>query len=470
MSVKKKRMIRRMSLLTAAGILFVAGCVWLAGCGNGLVSGDVTLEINGQEIVLEKNKEKVEVDRLDVDHLEIVNASKGDVEIDGNRVAPGESIRIQPECLTEEEGIQVRGRKVDAQIPLLPKGCPNYEVTGKSKTPGEYCVTANGNKGAYMLRMDEEGKIKAYIKEPYPVADFKKSVVDGETRYSYFATEEGSQDKYFLVLLDEKLQEIDRLDYEKDGKKLALDTHQSLWLEDGSILMSATRRAKVTDMPKEIKEDGHMDVEEALVREMKDGKVLWEFRSTDYPQLYTMYNPVGVERPPTSEYYSNYMHFNSFAVDPSDGNLLVSFRNISAVVKLSRKDGSLMWILGGKGDEFGLTEEQKFLCQHSVTTDGKTIMLYDNQSTVGDARLATFELDEENRSVSQYQAYDLDVTTSSYGSAQKVKGDTVLLDYGQGGREKKMAIEEKDLATGTVDFGIDFPRTDADYAYKDVTP
>ena len=43
---------------------------------------------------------------------------------------------------------------------------------------------------------------------------------------------------------------------------------------------------------------------------------------------------------------------------------MCSFRNIDSILKIERGTGKILWILGGKGDHFGLTEEQKFSRQH----------------------------------------------------------------------------------------------------------
>lgn len=47
----------------------------------------------------------------------------------------------------------------------------------------------------------------------------------------------------------------------------------------------------------------------------------------------------------------NWSHGNALDLD-TDGNLLVSFRNLSEVVKIDTRTGRVMWRLGGARNQF----------------------------------------------------------------------------------------------------------------------
>ena len=52
-------------------------------------------------------------------------------------------------------------------------------------------------------------------------------------------------------------------------------------------------------------------------------------------------------------YAADYAHINSLCVDPDDGNLIASFRNLDEVLKnRSAERGEIRWTLGGLGDGF----------------------------------------------------------------------------------------------------------------------
>lgn len=77
--------------------------------------------------------------------------------------------------------------------------------------------------------------------------------------------------------------------------------------------------------------------------------------------------------------YSDYMHINVAVIGPEDDNILISYRNSNTILKLDRDTEENMWKLGGKDDEFGLTEKQKFSKQqHLMLLSDGTIMWFNN--------------------------------------------------------------------------------------------
>nr|WP_272924311.1 MULTISPECIES: arylsulfotransferase family protein [unclassified Streptomyces] len=96
----------------------------------------------------------------------------------------------------------------------------------------------------------------------------------------------------------------------------------------------------------------------------------------------------GLEHVPVSESYLSpnpllpydYLHLNSVTLD-TDGNLLLSGRNTHTVYKVDRKNGDILWRLGGKKSDFALAEGAPFSWQHDVSreSDG-TLSIFDNTS------------------------------------------------------------------------------------------
>jgi hypothetical protein len=104
------------------------------------------------------------------------------------------------------------------------------------------------------------------------------------------------------------------------------------------------------------------------------GNVVFEWHSTDHVALTESYASL-----PTSGPY-DYFHINSVKLD-TDGNLLISSRNCSAVYKVNRDTGAVIWRLGGKMSDFTLGPGLPFAYQHDAeAVDASTIRIFDNES------------------------------------------------------------------------------------------
>ncbi len=114
---------------------------------------------------------------------------------------------------------------------------------------------------------------------------------------------------------------------------------------------------------------------EGIVQEVDvaTGRVLFEWRSLDHVGLRESYR-TGV----TPAGNVDYFHLNSVAVD-RDGHLLISARHTSAVYKVDRRTGAVLWRLGGKRSDFAIEPAAAFSFQHDVRRqpDG-TLTIFDN--------------------------------------------------------------------------------------------
>src|ERR671910_454460 len=108
------------------------------------------------------------------------------------------------------------------------------------------------------------------------------------------------------------------------------------------------------------------------------GEVLFEWHSLEHVGLEETYVT------PSEDHYPgiDYFHLNSIDVEP-DNNLLISARETSAVYKIDRKSGEIIWRLGGKKSDFQMGEGARFAFQHDARRlpDGN-ISIFDNGTTV----------------------------------------------------------------------------------------
>jgi hypothetical protein len=151
---------------------------------------------------------------------------------------------------------------------------------------------------------------------------------------------------------------------------------------------------------------------QGIVQELdiESGEVLFEWRSIDHVGLEETY----VE--PWEDHYAgiDYFHVNSVDVDHDD-NLLISARETSAVYKVDRNTGEVIWRLGGKKSDFEMGPGTRFAFQHDARRlpDG-TISIFDNGSlvfedgvprAVEESRAIVLDLDEREMRASLVREY-----------------------------------------------------------------
>jgi hypothetical protein len=128
----------------------------------------------------------------------------------------------------------------------------------------------------------------------------------------------------------------------------------------------------------------------------------WEWNSCDHlhPSLgydHYGYNPSGYD----------YAHFNALDTD-TDGNYLVSYRHMNAIVKIDRQADTVMWVLGGKANQFTFTNSPPFSGQHDVQRlPNGDLSLFDNANmgTNPNSRALQLSLDVANRTATRTFAY-----------------------------------------------------------------
>ena len=191
----------------------------------------------------------------------------------------------------------------------------------------------------------------------------------------------------------------------------------------------------------------------SYLQEVKDGNVVWDWKSVDYPELYGLTVTDGT---PTAADYANeqtdapdIIHFNAMRLD-ADGNLVCSFRNLSTILCIdrSKRSDQILWKLSGAADDFGLTEDEKSSCQHYVTVDGNRVTVFDNGNKSELSRAVTWQIDEGAREVEAVDVHSFNGKFSrACGSAQRVADSVYVISWGAAtkGNEYMSVI---DFATG----------------------
>lgn len=215
------------------------------------------------------------------------------------------------------------------------------------------------------------------------------------------------------------------------------DAHDIVWNDDGSVYISA------------YEPDPESGLVDAIVQHVDtDGNVLWEWNSADH----------GLVEETVWTNDTDYAHLNSIQV-MDDGDLLLSFRHLSAVLKVARTahdglaSGDIVWRLGGRHSDFSFPDDPDGTgpcAQHTAyqQPDG-TILIFDNGSWEGStalcvdqsdplgpvvdrrfSRVLGLSLDEATMEASVVENHQVDGRFAVFaGSAERLAGGTTLVGW-----------------------------------------
>ena len=291
-----------------------------------------------------------------------------------------------------------RGESGTVQLRTLPLDVPDAIVAGTASSPGDFYLSY-----VYLRliqKCDNAGNLLYFRYEPRVVRggddssgwwDFKKHTLDGRTYYSYHAQDTAFADRIFLgydpgkrMLLDEHYRPLQEIHLLADATGLIhdgdpIDGHDFYLFDPQHYIVSAY-----------IERDG---VYAAYLQEVQDGKVVFDWWSTDHPELAGWLDPAFAESAG-----KDYVHFNSIDILP-DGNWLCSLRHVSSLVKIDRVGGTgdILWRIAGAE----LPESYAFHGQHCVLWHGddSTITLFNNGNGRNRTGLLRLAVDPESGAV-----------------------------------------------------------------------
>ena len=175
-------------------------------------------------------------------------------------------------------------------------------------------------------------------------------------------------------------------------------------------------------------------VVDSLIQEidLKTGKLLFNWSALDHIPVSDSIFPA----PKTENPWETY-HANSIS-ETSDGNLLVSMRHTSAIYKIDRKTGKVLWTLGGKSSDFRMGPGATFYYQHDAQPlgDGK-VLLFDNGSSYTDrrhpvSRLKVLQLDGAagTATLEKDVLHDKAILAVSQGNARRLPNGNFFIGWG----------------------------------------
>jgi hypothetical protein len=236
---------------------------------------------------------------------------------------------------------------------------------------------------------------------------------------------------YYNVIADQHYRVIRRM--RAKGHGVRTDLHDFVLTSRGTALVLGFRF-----LPRNLERYGgsrHGRIVDALVQEIdiKTGRVLFSWSAARHVPLSDSYLK-------DASGNWDWFHINSVA-EALDGNLLISARHASAVYKVDRRTGDVMWVLGGKRSSFKMGPGTRFYYQHDARRrpDG-TLTVFDNASTEFDkthgttTKVLRLALDTDNMTATLAREYDHPkgdgTLATSQGNAQLLPGGDMFVGWG----------------------------------------
>ncbi|MCS6130314.1 hypothetical protein DWV13_01370 [Clostridium botulinum] len=390
--------------------------------------------------------------KTDMDNIIEFQDFDGKIYINNEKVNKSKPYKLSVKEISKDNNIQVTfiknsGEKSEIYLRTLPDKYPEISSSGESPYEGEYYLSTyyNTPQGNYIFKINNTGKLTFYKETTGFPFNFTKVVAGDKIRYCYL--EESLIDTPLenigyrpceLVVLDENYTHLKTIRAKGNGilpDNAPLENHDYIYIDDNHYIVSSYVSYSEKNIPKEVYSgEGSINVVSAVIQEILDDEVVFQWQSSDHPELYinsyenNEYNFAG-------KTLFDYCHLNSFTIDPKDNNLVCSFRNLDSILKIDRKSGDILWTLGGKGDEFNLDKKtEHFSRQHYVKVISEnTLLFFDNESQGNPASALELSLDENTKSITSYKRYSpIKRPSSAMGSAQLIsrENDVILINYG----------------------------------------
>ena len=211
--------------------------------------------------------------------------------------------------------------------------------------------------------------------------------------------------------------------YVRPGNGLSGDMHEFKITPRNTALMTLSHRVRVKS--RNVLEGAFQEVD------IRTGRVLFEWHSVGHVRLTESY--YRLPRNPDRTY--DYFHINTIEID-RDGNYLVSARNTHTIYKIDRRNGNIIWRLGGKRSDFELGPGVAFGWQHDVRRqkDG-TLTMFDNEAAPKlrkQSRGLVLRIDERRKTATVLHTFvhTPPLVSVDQGNMQKLPNGNFLVGWG----------------------------------------
>lgn len=362
-------------------------------------------------------------------------------------------------------------------IHYLPLDLPKINVITKNNPSNGYILInlfelspIITNDFSYIAILDNNGYPVYYKKLPYKaVINFKYyDIGNNQKRFSYNVNELGK-----TIIMNEKFEEIKQLEVlpHNSHGSYPIDNHDFIYINDNHYIIPGIITRKSVDMTTYGVKIS-VDLVELIFQEIVNNQVIFEWKSSDYPELLSASDPIYYNQYATSPKV-DYFHFNSICIDPNDQNFVISARHTNQIYKINRTTGTIMWRFGGNNDDFNLTGNKIISHPHHCTIlSNGNLLLFDNgvTKTPQQTRVVEFALDENSKTADLvYEYKDIGRYFDIMGSAQKLDNGNYFIGWG-GNITSQINANKSDITevntSGKIVLDISFSNNPDSFTYS----
>ncbi len=299
---------------------------------------------------------------------------------------------------------------------ILPSNLPRVVIDASNDpSPGYFFLSAT----PYLEIVDNEGTPVFYRKVAGSIYDFKLQPNGELTYFLYPVSCYGLNNSYNQV------QTFTTAD------SFSVDVHDLRVLPDGSYYLFGKRNVTM-----DLSQYGGSPVADIIDGALQgfdsSGNLIFQWDALDHYKITDLdSNDANTN---LINAVQDFPHFNSVDFD-SDGNLLISARNLDEITKVDRNTGEIIWRWGGKNNQFTfINDSLGFSRQHDVRRfSNGNISLFDNGTfhSIKISSAVEYKLDEENKTATLVRRiYHNNIYTETEGSVQEMANGNRVISWG----------------------------------------
>ena len=258
-------------------------------------------------------------------------------------------------------------------------------------------------------------------------------------------------------VLDSSYNIIDSL-YMANGYRT--DVHECILLENGHLLLFSYDYQRIAMDTVVAGGNPNATVGGLVIQELDENRnVLFQWRGWDHFKITDATYDIDL----TASMF-DYVHCNAIQLD-SDGNILISSRNMDEITKINRTTGEIIWRLGGKyckNNQFTfLNDTIGFSHQHDIRILANGyIALFDNGNLHDPqfSRAVEYEIDEINKTISLVWEYRNNPQTFSWamGNNRRMANQNRVIGWGWSSQPALTEITPDKEVSLYMSIGYDF--------------
>jgi hypothetical protein len=358
----------------------------------------------------------------------------------------------------------------------IPDDFPEFTITNNGDVAPGYLFGSSSSKvdsiGSYYMIIDDEGT---------PLFHSQTRSAGRLLLNGYFGTAIplGPKHQYIWHIKDQDFNIVDSVQM---GLGQIADNHDFVLLPNGHFIMLAYE-IKYIDMSKLVEGGSpHAKITGSVVQELDaDRNVIYQWSCWDHIPILDTYKDV-------KKSGFDYIHVNSVELD-HDGNIILSCRETSEIIKISRQTGETIWRWGGKNNDFSILGDHEenapryFKLTHSVRRlPNGNIIMFDNGADKNDkertySRAVEYEMDIDNMETTMAWEFrhDPDILALSGGTVRRFSNGNTQINWGGAVRDFGAPAYTEANPAGELAYEIAFASKDVQgnfsrYLWFDLAP